>query len=104
MFADTTDRQSNGQLAEERIRDILQAYHNVPLKRVIDNVYMQVVDDQLLTGPGSPLGALSPEWVLRLSSERLGVIAGGEPAIGARRTALMKKIDDLEAAVAILRR
>lgn len=98
-----TTSKSNVEHVKEEIHDILQSYYKVARKRFVDNVYQQAVDHCLLTGPMSPLAVFSQEWVVKLSAEQLEAIAGESPSTKERRTALDKKIQDLEVALRILR-
>jgi Dynamin central region/Dynamin family len=98
-----TTNQSNLEQVKEEIHDILQSYYKVARKRFVDNVYHQAVDHFLLTGPMSPLAVFSQEWVIKLDAEQLEAIAGEALITKERRAALMKKIQDLEGAMRILR-
>jgi hypothetical protein len=99
-----TTKKSSLEQVKEKIYDSLQSYYSIARKRLVDNLYLQVVDHCLLTGPSSPLSAFSQEWVIKLDAERLETIAGGNSADKNRREALLKKIEDLTAAVRILKR
>ncbi|KAH6975067.1 dynamin family protein [Ilyonectria sp. MPI-CAGE-AT-0026] len=94
---------SNAEHAAEDLHDILHAYYKVACKRFIDNVYHQSVDHFLLSGPLSPLGVFSEQWVLRLESDKLTAIAGESRPTRDKRERLMKMIEDFEEAVKILR-
>jgi hypothetical protein len=93
----------NDEHIHEEIHDILKSYYKVARKRFIDNVYMQAVDHLLLTGPNSPLAVFTQDWVINLDAEQLEDIAAESTPTKARREQLTKKIEDLEAAVQILR-
>ena len=84
------------------IHDILLLYYKVAHKRFADNVYDQAVDHILLRGEESPLRVFCHEWVIGLYPEQLEAIAGEKPGIRERRKALIKKIEDLEAAIKYL--
>ncbi|PVH90750.1 interferon-induced GTP-binding protein Mx2 [Periconia macrospinosa] len=99
----TTRSKSNVEQVKEEIHDILWSYYKVARKRFVDNVYQQAVDNCLLTGPMSPLAVFTQEWVIELDAEQLETIAGESPITKERRTALMRKIHDLEVAMRILR-
>lgn len=99
----TTRNKSNAEHAKEEIHDILLSYYKVARKRFVDNVYQQAVDHHLLTGPMSPLTVFSQEWVIMLEAEQLEAMAGESPITKERRAVLARKIQDLEAAVQILR-
>ncbi|KAH8684986.1 hypothetical protein BGZ61DRAFT_534180 [Ilyonectria robusta] len=74
LFA--VSNRSNAEHTAEDLHDILHAYCKVACKRFIDNVYHQSVDHFLLSGPLSPLGVFSEQWVFRLESDKLIAIAG----------------------------
>jgi hypothetical protein len=93
----------NAEQVEEEIHDMLQAYYQVARKRLVDNVFDQAVDYGLLTGPNSPLTVFTQDWVIGLSEEQLDEIAAESTPTKARRQQLQKKIEELEAAVKILR-
>jgi len=99
----TTRNKSNAEYVKEEIHDILSSYYKVSRKRFVDNVYHQAVDHHLLTGPMSPLTVFSQEWVIMLEAEQLEAMAGESPIIKERRAVLTRKIQDLEAAMQILR-
>ncbi|OXV05841.1 hypothetical protein Egran_06391 [Elaphomyces granulatus] len=94
---------SNVEQAKEEIHNLLSSYYKVARKRFVDNVYHQAVDHYLLTGPMSPLGVFSQEWVIKLEADQLEAIAGELPATKEQRAALVKKIHDLETAMRILK-
>jgi hypothetical protein len=95
---------SNLEHTKEEIHDILMSYYKVAQKRLVDNEYLQAIDHDLLTSSANPLFAFSQEWVLQLSAERLGSIAGESLGSQERRKSLLKKIDELEVALQILKR
>ena len=99
----TTRNKSNAEYVKEEIHDILSSYYKVARKRFVDNVYQQAVDHHLLTGPMSPLTVFSQEWVIMLEAEQLEAMAGESPITKERRAVLTRKIQDLEAAMQILR-
>ena len=99
-----TTNKSSVEHVKEEIHDILRSYYKVARKRFVDNVYLQAVDHCLLTGPMSPLAVFSQEWAIMLNVEQLETIAGESPTGKARRAGLLKKIDDLQVAMQILRR
>ncbi|KAH8730768.1 interferon-induced GTP-binding protein Mx2 [Phaeosphaeriaceae sp. PMI808] len=99
----TTRSKSNVEQVQEDIHDILWSYYKVARKRFVDNVYQQAIDHCLLTGPMSPLAVFTQEWVIELDAEQLETIAGESPVTKEQRGALMRKIQDLEVAMQILR-
>jgi hypothetical protein len=94
-----TTNKSNLEHTKEEIHDILMSYYKVARKRLVDNMYLQVIDYNLLTGSASPLFAFNQEWVLQLSAERLESIAGESLGSQERRKSLLKKVDELEHAL-----
>ncbi|EFX06352.1 interferon-induced GTP-binding protein mx2 [Grosmannia clavigera kw1407] len=102
-IATTVSNKSNEEHAVENIHDILRAYYGVATKRFADNVFQQAVDYKLLSGPSSPLNIFSEQWVLQLSEDELAAVVGESRMTRDRRGKLKKKIEDLEAAVNILR-
>ncbi|RAL05156.1 dynamin family protein [Aspergillus ibericus CBS 121593] len=95
--------QGNVEYVKEEIHDILWSYYKVACKRFVDSVYMQAVEHCLLTGPESPLEAFSQDWVINLTGDQLEAIAGESPVAKARRVSLMQKVDELTAALQILK-
>jgi hypothetical protein len=99
----TTRSKSNVEQVKEELHDILWSYYKVARKRFVDNVYQQAIDHCLLTGPMSPLGVFTQEWVIELDAEQLETIAGEAATTKEQRGALTRKIQDLEVAIQILR-
>lgn len=97
-----TSNKSNFQQSTEDVHDYLCAFYKVARKRFVDTIYQQVVRGLLLTGPKSPLSVFDQDWVLSLDAGELDMIAGELPAVKEQRTALQKKIKDLEVAMQIL--
>ncbi|KAK3334146.1 interferon-induced GTP-binding protein mx2 [Cercophora scortea] len=100
---DVTDKSNTEHVKEEEVHDILEAYYKVARKRFVDNVYNQVVDHCLLSGPASLLLLFSEKWVLDLNAKQLAAIAGEPRVTVDRRERLRVKIQDLEEAIEILR-
>ncbi|PWY67226.1 hypothetical protein BO94DRAFT_503828, partial [Aspergillus sclerotioniger CBS 115572] len=95
--------QGNVEHVKEEIHDILWSYYKVSRKRFVDSVYMQAVEHCLLTGPDGPLEAFSQDWVINLTASQLEAIAGESPVAKARRVNLMQKVEELTAALQILK-
>ncbi|KAH7377255.1 dynamin family protein [Plectosphaerella cucumerina] len=93
---------SNAEHAKGTIHGTLEAYYKVAYKRFVENVFSQVVDYKLLSGPESPLCLFSEQWVLGLKTEKLRVLAGESRRTRECRERLKKEIQDLEAAMQIL--
>ncbi|KAI8233394.1 dynamin family protein [Colletotrichum sp. SAR 10_96] len=98
-----TTNKSNTAYAREAIHDNLQAYYKVALKRLADNVFLQVVSYHLLLGPDSPHRLLSHQWALELDAETLRFVAGESRSTRDYRERLTTEIRDLGAAMKILR-
>lgn len=96
-------KKSNKKHDIESIHDILEAYYKVATTRFVDNVFQQAVDYKLLSGPNSPLRLFSEQWVVHLSDEVLTSVARESRMIRDRRKKLKRTIEDLKAAVDILR-
>ncbi|KAK0714521.1 interferon-induced GTP-binding protein mx2 [Lasiosphaeris hirsuta] len=94
---------SNEAYEKEDIHDILEAYYNVARKRFVDNVWHQAVDHVLLSGPTSPLGLFSEQWVIQLDRKKLEMVAGEPLGVTERREALSKRMLDLKEAMNVLR-
>lgn len=85
------------------MHDILKSYYKVASKRLVDVVVMQAVDYHLLSGPNSPLMALTPEWISTLEDKQLEQVAGEDDFTKAQREDLKKAVADLTAGKKILR-
>ncbi|QIW95060.1 hypothetical protein AMS68_000578 [Peltaster fructicola] len=97
-----THAMSNADHTVQDIHDILFSYYKVALKRFVDNVAGQAVVYNLLAGPNSPLGVLSPAFVAGLTPEELQIIAGEAPGVRSKRVRLKKNIVTLEKAKAVV--
>jgi hypothetical protein len=84
------------------IHDSLKAYYKVARKRFVDSVCMQAANYFLVNGPDSPLKIFTPTFVISLSDEKLGDIAGEKRMVKRRCIALQKEIDGLEAGWKVL--
>jgi len=95
--------ESNAEQTQQDVCDVLEAYYKVARKRLIDSVYLQMVDHRLLSGPNSPLLLFSQDWVLQLDAESLATIAGEPRRTQEKRERLEKQITDLKKVIGILR-
>lgn len=84
------------------IHDILESYYKVARKRFVDNICMQAVDYNLVTGPNTPMHLFSSSLVSSFIKEQLDEIAGEETALKRRQRQLAKEIEDLKQARKIL--
>lgn len=98
----TVDK-SNPQQVREYLHDILQSYYEVSAKRFVDVVCQQVIDHFLLNGKGSPLHVFSTELVFDLNADTLDMIAGEDQVTKQERESLAREIDNLQAAMKVLR-
>ena len=87
---------SNTEHIVMEMHDILKSYYRVARKRFADNLVMQAADFHLITGPDSPLGLFSPQFVAQLSDEQLAEIASEDAGLKRRRAALNKAIKNLD--------
>ena len=94
---------SNDIYEKEDIHDILESYYNVACKRFVDNVWHQVVDHVLMSGPTSPLRLFSEQWAFNLDSMKMELEAGESRGVSERREALRKRIRDLKEPMDVLR-
>ncbi|KAL2214211.1 hypothetical protein CC79DRAFT_1362991 [Sarocladium strictum] len=78
------------------IQDISRSYYEVALDRFVDNMRMQVVDNCLVTGNGSPLTFFSPAFVAGLTKEQLEEVAGEDKNMMRRRAELEREMQRLE--------
>lgn len=103
-LADITQQHdmSNEEHTVQDLHDILQSYYKVARKRFVDNICMQAVDYYLVTGPKTPMGLFSPNFVANLTKDQLEDIAGEEESLKSTRRHLSKKLKDLEEAKKIL--
>jgi Dynamin GTPase effector domain len=93
----------NGQQIREDILDTLVSYYKVARKRFVDVICQHVVHHFLLDGEESPLKVFSPELVMTLKAEELDLIAGESPESGRQRYVLQQRIQNLEAALKVMR-
>lgn len=102
-IAKAAEGKRNVEKVQEDIHDVLQAYYSLAAERFIDNVFHLAVDHCLLHGPDSPLQVFNQDWVISLEPEQLERIVGETKYAKARRSALMKKLNELSNALKILK-
>ncbi|PON25743.1 dynamin family protein [Trichoderma gamsii] len=102
-IAKAAEGKRNVEKVQEDIHDILQAYYSLATERFIDNVFHLAVDHCLLHGPDSPLQVFNQDWVISLEPEQLERIVGETKSAKGRRSALMKKLNELSHALKILK-
>jgi hypothetical protein len=95
--------QSNTQQACEDILDTLVSYYKVSRKRFIDGLCQQVVFHFLLEADDSPLNILNPELIMGLDADQLEAIAGEDEVSKQTRQSLEREVQNLEAALKVLR-
>lgn len=98
-----TMNKGNPQQVREDLHDILKSYYKVSLKRFVDVICQQVIDHFLLNGKDSPLNIFSQALVLQLNPTQLEMIAGEEAATKQQRANLAREIENLGAAMKVLR-
>lgn len=94
---------SNDQHVCEDILDTLTSYYKVSRKRFVDVVCQQVIFHFLLEADESPLKILSPELIMGLDTEQLEMIAGEDEVSKQTRQSLEREVQNLEAALKVLR-
>ncbi|PNP38878.1 hypothetical protein TGAMA5MH_09102 [Trichoderma gamsii] len=102
-IAKAAEGKPNVEKLQEDIHDVLQAYYSLAAERFIDNVFHLAVDHCLLHGPDSPLQVFNQDWVISLEPEQLERIVGETKSAKGRRSALMKKLNELSHALKILK-
>ncbi|KAI0509701.1 P-loop containing nucleoside triphosphate hydrolase protein [Xylaria bambusicola] len=80
------------QRAASEAVDCMEAYYNVALKRIIDDVAIEVIERKLLAALSE---IFSPIEVLEMSDERVSTIAGESAEIRDKRTRLANQIESL---------
>ncbi|KAF2137063.1 uncharacterized protein K452DRAFT_353671 [Aplosporella prunicola CBS 121167] len=105
-LSDITQTQSMSNKAHtvQELHDILKSYYKVARKRVVDTLCMQAVTYHLISGPDTPLRLFSPNFVSRLSAEKLDEITRENSLVKHRRAQLLKEAEDLEKGKMILSR
>lgn len=89
---------SNEDQAVNDIHDILKAYCKVALKRLMDNMVLQVIE-RIYLGSNGPVRAISPEYVGTLSDTELADIAAESYATSSTRTEIGYKLQRLDKAL-----
>lgn len=87
---------SNLENVVEEHHDVLYAYYGVAMRRFVDTVMAQAMDDYLLTGENSPIKIITPVFVSEMTDKQLEDIAGEDIVTKRERQALMGKIAALE--------
>jgi Dynamin GTPase effector domain len=103
MIKDYVTNKSNEDQACEDIFDALASYYRVARKRFVDNVCQQVIFHMLLQSKDGPVNFFSPELIMGLSAEELDAIAGEDEETKVNRQALGRDVENLEAALKVLR-
>ncbi|PHH56272.1 hypothetical protein CFIMG_000379RA2 [Ceratocystis fimbriata CBS 114723] len=81
----------------------LDAYYSVAVLRFMDNVWNQAIEYFLVSSPESPLALFTQQWVMTLDQERLAQITAEPLMVREKRSDLERQIDDLNAALKVLR-
>lgn len=95
-------RMSNREFMVQNMHDTLRAYYEIARPRAIDAIIKQGMESFLLSGDGTPLDILSPQWVSTLDADQLERIAGEDAFTKTKREDLVKQIGDLEKGKKIL--
>ena len=98
----TVDKDNRQQVCED-ILDTLMSYYKVARKRFVDTVCQQVIQYFLLGTDDGPLRIFSPDLVMSLGTEELEMVAGEDAESKRRRDILKREMENLEAALKILR-
>jgi hypothetical protein len=80
----------------------LRNYYKVSLKRFVDAVCRQAIEDSLLFGDQSPLKVFTPEFVMEMDDATVRAIFGDDAATIEKRKQLEKELAPWEEAVKIL--
>lgn len=102
LSAHASDKDNAQQICEDVV-DTLASYYKVARKRFVDTICQQVVNNYLLDSKDSPLHVFSPELVMGLEPEQLEMIAGEDTASKYQRQVLSREMENLEAAMKVLR-
>ncbi|KAJ3498987.1 hypothetical protein NLG97_g696 [Lecanicillium saksenae] len=102
-FGSTLRDKDSGKHMIEEVHDLIKSYYEIAPDRFIDNVYLQSIAASLISEKDGPLGIFTDHWVLSLEPETLDAIAGESFHTREQRQILTKRVQDLTAAIAILR-
>jgi hypothetical protein len=87
---------SNRDYMVQQMHDTLKAYYEIARPRAVDAIIKQGMESFLLSGDGTPLDILSPQWISNLEPEQLERIAGEDSRTKSKREDLRRGIEDLE--------
>lgn len=76
--------------------DVLHAYYKVAMRRFVDTVMAQGIDDYLLTGENSPIKVIKLSFTSNMKDSQINYIAGEDAFTKGERLALEQKIVALE--------
>lgn len=76
--------------------DVLYAYYEVAMRRFVDTVITQGMDDHLITGENSPIKVIKLSFTSKMTDDQINDIAGEDEFTKGEREALKKKIKALE--------
>ncbi|KAL8917694.1 MAG: hypothetical protein Q9172_005722 [Xanthocarpia lactea] len=93
---------SNIESTVQQLHDILKSYYKVARKRFVDVVCMQAADLHLVRGPDAAVKVLTPAFVTDLTSEQMERIAGEDASTRRRRAELIRLVENLSQARALL--
>ncbi|KAI9152099.1 Repressible high-affinity phosphate permease [Paramyrothecium foliicola] len=104
--SNVTDQKPRGKEDVEtcyHIHDALRAYYEISRSRFVDVVCQQTIDHFLLHSRQGPLGILSSEVVLAMTTEQLESIAAEDLASREKRERLTHEVESLDKALKILK-
>ena len=87
----------------EDVHELLKTYYKHARSRFVESIYLQVVDNFLLSDQASALRVFSPEFVTAMSSQDLASIAEEDASTRRTREKLGQEISGLEKALTVLR-
>ncbi|OBT65552.1 hypothetical protein VE03_05034 [Pseudogymnoascus sp. 23342-1-I1] len=87
---------SNEDVVIQDHHDVLHAYYKVAMRRFVDTVIAQGMDDYLLTGENSPIKVIKLSFTSLMTDVQINDIAGEDAFTKGERLALEQKIAALE--------
>jgi hypothetical protein len=93
---------SNRDFMVEQMHDTLKAYYEIARPLTVDAMIKHGMDSSLLSGDGTPLNVLCPQWVTGLDPKTLERIAGEDADTKSKREELKRTISALEKGKKIL--
>ncbi|KFY47622.1 hypothetical protein V496_10532 [Pseudogymnoascus sp. VKM F-4515 (FW-2607)] len=94
--ADPAKSNSNEKSVVQDQHDFLHAYYKVAIRRFVDTVIAQGMDDYLLKGDNSPIKVINLSFTSKMNDDQINDIAGEDAFTKGERLALEEKIKALE--------